>query len=284
VEEVSGILQRSGSAIHYWVAGPKRAPMVAFTHGASMDHRMFAAQLAAVWKAGYRTLRWDIRGHGVSKPLGKVPLTVRDLAEDLQALLDNHLLGRQVCLVGQALGGHVSQHIVFERPERVAALVVIGATCVTFPAAPWRTWSSGWSRAGRWLRSGGELRQRVARASGIVPAVQTYAYDATQRLSRAELVAALRAGTGRIRSDPAYRIEQPLLLVHGEYDRTSGVRRLAPRWAARDPRCRYEVIRRAGHLAHQDNPGAFNRLLLEFLAEHFPLPRGLHPQPSPPSP
>ncbi|MEQ7124556.1 alpha/beta hydrolase [Actinopolymorpha sp. B11F2] len=277
MEEISGILQRSGSAIHYWVAGPKRAPMVAFTHGASMDHRMFAGQLPAVWKAGYRTLRWDIRGHGRSKPLGKVPLRMTDVAEDLQALLDNHLLGRQVCLVGQALGAQVSQQIVFSRPERVAALVVIGAGCVTFPAGPWHAWASAWSRAGCRLRSGRTLRQRLARASGIVPAVQTYAYDATQRLTRGELLAALRAGAGKIRSDPTYRIEQPLLLVHGEYDGTTGVRRLAPRWAARDPRCRYEVIRRAGHHAHQDNPAAFNRLLLEFLAEHFPLPRGLHP-------
>jgi 3-oxoadipate enol-lactonase len=281
VEEIAGVLERSGSAIHYWVAGPRRAPMVAFTHGASMDHRMFAAQLPAVWDAGYRTLRWDIRGHGESKPLGKAPLTQRDVAEDLQTLLDNHLLGRQVCLVGQALGGQVSQHIVYERPERVAALVVVGATCVTLPG---RAWAPGSSRAGRWLRSGGAIRQRVARASGIVPAVQTYAYDATERLSKGELRAALAAGAGKIRSDPAYRIEAPLLLVHGEHDAMRGVRRLAPRWAARDPRCRYEVIRRAGHLAHQDNPTAFNRLLLEFLAEHFPLPRGLHPQPQPPSP
>jgi 3-oxoadipate enol-lactonase len=276
MEEISGILQRSGSAIHYWIAGPKRAPMVAFTHGASMDHRMFAAQLQSVWEAGYRTLRWDIRGHGRSKPLGKAPLTVADLADDLQALLDNYLLGRQVCLVGQALGGQVAQQIVLSRPERVAALVLIGTSCVTFPAGSWRAWASAWSRTGRRLRTSRTLRQRLARTSGIVPAVQTYAYDATQRLSRSELLAALRAGAGRIRSEPTYRIEQPLLLVHGEYDETRGVRRTALRWAARDPRCRYEVIRRAGHLAHQDNPSAFNRLLLDFLAEHFPLPRGLH--------
>ena len=275
MHETAGVLQRSGSSIHYWVAGPKRAPLIAFTHGGSMDHRMFEPQLQPVWDAGYRTFRWDIRGHGRSRPFGKLPLTLTSVAEDLIELLDSLLLGRQACLVGQAFGGQVAQQVLLQRPERVAALVVVGAGCLTLPLSPPRAWAARWLPLVRGLRSAGELRHRLARSAAVVPAVQTYAFEAAERLTRRELVAVGRAAASVVRPEPGYRIEQPVLLVHGEHDRMGRVRRAAPTWAARDPRCRYEVIREAGHQANQDNPATFNRILLEFLGEHVPVPRGI---------
>ncbi|WP_202805923.1 alpha/beta fold hydrolase [Actinopolymorpha alba] len=271
--ETAGVLERSGSAIHYWFAGPRRGPLLAFTHGTCMDHRMFEPQLRPVWGAGYRTVRWDVRGHGRSKPIGKLPLTVGDIADDLLALLDNLVAGSQFFLVGQSLGGHVAQELTFRHPERVAGLALIGCTCRTLQAAPWRAWARKLPPRVARLRSTSHLRHRVARSAAIVPDVQTYAFEAAERLSRSELLAVRRAAAGAAHPKPGYRIEQPLLLTHGEYDRTPGVAKEAPAWADRDPRCRYEVIPRAGHLAHQDNPTAFNRVLLEFLTEHYRLPR-----------
>ncbi len=59
---------------------------------------------------------------------------------------------------------------------------------------------------------------------------------------------------------------RPLLVfTHGEHDRTGNIRQIAPRWAARDPHSRYEVIPDAGHTANQDAPQYFNRLLQDFL-------------------
>ncbi len=58
--------------------------------------------------------------------------------------------------------------------------------------------------------------------------------------------------------------------------------RSAPAWAAHEPRCRYEVIPDAD----QDNPAAFNRILLEFLAEQHATNGGEGPvrPPGAPSP
>ena len=50
---VEGLLERSGSRIHYWITGPKDAPLVTFTPGATMDHQMFDAQPPAVVGARY---------------------------------------------------------------------------------------------------------------------------------------------------------------------------------------------------------------------------------------
>jgi 3-oxoadipate enol-lactonase len=62
-------IERSGTTLHYWLAGPVGHLLVVFTHGGGMDHRMFEAQQALVAKE-YRVLFWDMYVHGKSQPLG----------------------------------------------------------------------------------------------------------------------------------------------------------------------------------------------------------------------
>ncbi|SFQ36053.1 Lysophospholipase, alpha-beta hydrolase superfamily [Amycolatopsis arida] len=264
------VLERAGSRLHYWLAGPERAPLVVFTHGASMDHGMFDEQVPAVVGAGYRVLTWDVRGHGRSKPLGDRPVSVRALAADLLAVLDEIDRGEPVCLVGQSLGGYLAQDIVFTHPHRVAVLGIIGSTCATLPIPWWQRWSLAASPLMLRLWPDGDLRRRIAQRTAETSRAREYALAATQRLTKDEFVAVWGAVAKAIHPEPGYRIEHPLLLCHGDRDRVGDVAETAPRWAARDPRCRYEVVPNAGHNANQDNPEWFNQILMDFLAAHFP--------------
>lgn len=278
MQEGAGVVDRSGYSIHYWRAGPRRGPMVVLTPGAFSDHRMFARQMDALWSAGYQTLRWDIRDSSRSPDSGrsgKVSLTASGSAEDLLALVDGLGGVRHLCLVGHAFGGYVVQEAVFQRPERVAALVVVGADCLTLPRMPWELWALRLAPVRSGLRSAEWTRSRIARAAAIAPVVQTAVYEAVERFDKRGLTMVARAMAGAVHPEPVYRIEQPLLLVRGEYDRTSGLAKAAPRWMARDPLCGYEVVRRAGLFANQDNPKAFNQILLGFLAARLPVPRGV---------
>ncbi|MFC1466265.1 MAG: alpha/beta fold hydrolase [Candidatus Brachytrichaceae bacterium NZ_4S206] len=63
------ILLRDGCPLHYWVGGAVGRPLIAFLHGATMDHRMFNAQVETL-APYYRVLTWDARGHGRSRPMG----------------------------------------------------------------------------------------------------------------------------------------------------------------------------------------------------------------------
>lgn len=288
MEEAAAVIERSGSSIRYWTAGPERSPLVVLSHGGLMDHRMFDAQLSALWDAGYRTLRWDMRGHGRSQPLGKTSLTVRDLADDMLALVDALTLGRPFCLVGQGLGGLVAQVVARWRPERVAALVLVGATRVGDRVPLWRRLGWWWLRVRIRCRDDAWLRHRVARAAALRRGAQTYAFGATDPLSRRHLVEILRAAALAAHPrpafleptypqttfpQPAFLTAQPVLLVAGDHD--AAARRTARRWSQRDPRCDHVVIPHAGHHAGQDNPQEFNRRLVSFLAEHCPVPRGV---------
>ena len=75
--DIRPVIERAGSRIHAGTDGPDGGPLVALTHGASMDHRMFEPQLEPLTTAGYRVLTWDLRGHGRSKPICWAPMSLR---------------------------------------------------------------------------------------------------------------------------------------------------------------------------------------------------------------
>ncbi|MBV9232221.1 MAG: alpha/beta fold hydrolase, partial [Chloroflexi bacterium] len=123
-------IERSNTTLHYWLAGPVGHPLVVFTHGGGMDHRMFEAQQALVAKE-YRVLSWDMHGHGQSQPLGMGGIfSLQTVVNDLLAIID-HLGYQQACFVGHSVGSYVSQEVALLSPERVLALVVIGGFCLT---------------------------------------------------------------------------------------------------------------------------------------------------------
>ncbi|WP_246998818.1 alpha/beta fold hydrolase [Halosolutus gelatinilyticus] len=230
-----------------------------------MDHRMFDPQIAPLVDEGYRVVTWDVRGHGQSKPIGD-EFTVSTVADDLLALID-HLGHETAILIGQSFGGYVSQEVVFRHPARVDAVVVIGTTDIT-------TLPSRLERLGLKLSPylfkvwpAGHLRTLIAENTAVTPDVQQYAADAAGQMTKQEFVTVWKAVATCLHEEPGYRIQQPFLLTHGEYDETGIISKAAPGWADREPNCRYEVIPDAGHNANQDNPDVFNRILLAFLEE-----------------
>lgn len=122
----------SGARLHYWTAGPADGPGIALTHGAGADHRMFDPQIPALVEAGFRTLRWDVRYHGASASRTGRFRTVY-AADDLAAVLDAAGMDRPLALLGQSMGGNISQEFLRRRPDEVTALVVIGSTSSTLP-------------------------------------------------------------------------------------------------------------------------------------------------------
>lgn len=231
---------------------------------------MFDEQLRPLVAAGYRVLTWDIRGHGRSQPLGDTPIRVSDMTEDLLAILDQLGIVGPICVGGQSLGGYVAQELVYREPERVAAAAIIGSTCITMPIPWWERWalrsSPWWFVPWPWSH----LTRTVATTTALGPEVRAYAEEAIGMMSKNDFVQIWRGVARSMRPAAGYRINVPLLLTHGDQDRTGNIARTAPAWAARDPYCRYEVIPEASHNANQDNPDFFNRVLLEFLAEHYP--------------
>jgi pimeloyl-ACP methyl ester carboxylesterase len=109
------------------------------------------------------------------------------------------------------------------------------------------------------------LRQ-VAQRTSIKPDVREYVLEVSSRMPHARVVEVMDALTrGAIAPDPDWRVPVPTLLLCGTEDKLASIRKELPAWAEVDDGCRFAWVPDAGHASNQDNPQAFNALLLPHL-------------------
>ncbi|MDQ1295989.1 MAG: 3-oxoadipate enol-lactonase [Actinomycetota bacterium] len=248
--------------VHVWTAGAAPAPAVVFIHGAGTDHHMFDRQIPAVLAAGFRTVRWDVGGHGLSKPMPR-SFTIPDAAADLATVLDQ-LDVQQVHLVGQSMGGNIAQEFVRTSPGRVSGMVVIGSACHTLPVSRTSRWVLRASNAVFVLWPYKQLKHAMTRGGAVSTQGQRYLADVFDSMDRGDFLHVWRAMTRCLDPDPAHRVPAPLLLILGEKDATGDVAGTMRAWADRD-RAPLHVIPGAGHVANIDRSEEVNRLMIDFL-------------------
>ena len=120
---------------HYEIAGPATGRLVVLAAGFSVPYYIWDPTAAALTEAGFRVLRYDYYGRGLSdRP--DVPYTqalyVRQLAELLDAL---HIAGAYD-LAGLSFGGSVITSMADAYPARVRSLVYMDPTFRTPAALP----------------------------------------------------------------------------------------------------------------------------------------------------
>lgn len=232
---------------------------VLLVHGIRTSSTMWRAQVAALERAGRRSLAVDLPGHGTRR--GEA-FTLEAVRETLDGAVDE--LGGQVLLVGLSLGGYLAIDYAARRPGRVHGLVAAG--CCTSPQTPAR---AVWAEVARWIErtpdSGARLNavmverflsdegaQDIA-AGGFALTVMSQALDALAPLDPVRDLA---------------RLGCPLWLVNGRLDhfRTQERRYLA---AARSSGqvVHHVVVPRARHLVSLDAPVAFARVVQDALSE-----------------
>jgi pimeloyl-ACP methyl ester carboxylesterase len=263
-------LERDGVHLYYDDRGS--GPVLLLSHSWFCDGRQWP-QVPELVDAGYRVLNLDNRGHGRSGPRHE-PCTMWDLAEDLVAVLDDAGVDRAV-LVGLSIGGFASIRAALRHPDRVAALVLAGASAdrAAWPnrikatlLSPVAQTSRGWPLV---------MGQVVASLFGATTRRRQPELVATWReiflgQDPESMIAVLRAFMGRDDVvDRLAEITAPTLVVVGEEDEDPGVLASA-RLAARIAGARFEVLPDTGHLSALEQPAAFTACVLEFLRDVAP--------------
>ena len=111
-----------GATLTFDVAGPLDAPAVLFVHAGITTRAMWDPQFDEL-ASDHRVIRYDTRGYGES-PGDAVAYTESD---DLLRVLDAAGVARAV-VVGASRGGRFALDAALAHPDRVAGLVLIGAT------------------------------------------------------------------------------------------------------------------------------------------------------------
>ncbi len=255
-------LQTETGYIYYEINGPDNAPAIAFTHGGGLHSGMFAAQVSHL-KNRYRTITWDMQGHGQSAALTgnlDVPL----MAAVLLRIMDEAGV-KEAVLVGQSLGVWVTQHVAARSPDRVAALVSIGGLPlgqslsrremamlrVAMPVSRLLPWTL--------------IYRRTAKEKTTTPQARQFFEDSMARMGKRQFFQMLAGQFDAIAMGVTYDHSHPLLITHGQHEMPKSLIKANREWHASVPGSHYYEVPGAGHNANQDRPEEFNRALLDFL-------------------
>lgn len=244
-------------------SGSDGIPLV-FLHGLGWTHGLWRHQRAR-YEQRWRVIAGDNRGHGQSDaPPG--PYSLEGMAQDWLAALDTLGIDRFV-LVGFSQGSRVAQLIATMAPERLHALVVMGAGCRSSGAG-----SEVMARRIEAMRVSPAAGAKAAMASIFSPAFmeREAAFMAHFLAERAlqpvePLIASMQAlqPAGDLR-EALGRVTCPAMVVVGDADL------LCPVDAAREladalPHAEFHVVANAGHMVTVEQPEAVDALLDAFL-------------------
>ncbi|ADI14602.1 alpha/beta hydrolase fold protein [Truepera radiovictrix DSM 17093] len=251
---------------------------VLLLHGLSRSLEDWSATLAPLG-AHHRVYALDLAQFNAASRDAYAALG--DFAHFAKAFLDAVGEHRPLAVIGNSLGGAVALRFAADYPERVAKLVLAG--------------SAGFGRGLLWLLrllalpGVGELCLALDRLAAEI-ALRCIFYDprfATRARVRETLELVRRPGAKRAllralrafgsplgvraawRRELAQRLAAhpvPMLVVWGERDRILPVRHLQ-RVRRLYPHARTHLFRNTGHAPQLERAAAFNRLVLEFLAE-----------------
>lgn len=260
-------LQRPDCTLHYWTGGNPSHTVIMMLHGATMDHRMFNAQVNALIDQ-YHIIVPDARGHGKSQPaLGNASLEL--YAQDMLAILDANNI-QSAIIIGQSFGGHIAQRIYKIDPSRIKGMVIIGSTPISKTYSKLEIALLKLSLPIINLLPYRWFTKSVAKTIAITDEVRAYALDAMQMIPRDQFKVIWRSVTYAIDTHgiPNLHLDHPLLLLHGDLDNTGTIARDMPIWATQEANADFHIIPKAGHNANQDNPAVTNQLILDFLHQH----------------
>lgn len=256
----------AGHTLAVRVLGSGRPIML--VHGFPLDSTIWQKQFDALVQHGFQVIAPDLRGFGDSSPVTG-PMTMADLAEDLDHVRSVLVVDRPMALVGLSMGGYVA----LEYWKRYASSLDRLILTDTKPTADDHdAQKARYAMAERALDS--TTWEAVEPMLEKLLSPDTLAKDAeiTQwvkqmmaRVPEKTIAAALRAMAERHDfSGELPSIRVPTLVMAGEHDAISPPNANRT-WAAKIPGAAVVIVQSAGHLPQIENSERFNEALLRFL-------------------
>ncbi len=261
----SGYIDVDGGKIYYEAAGA--GENIVLLHDGLVHNEVWDGQFSVLAK-DYRVVRYDRRGYGKSS----VPKAQYSKIEDLNQLFLQLKIDKAI-VFGMSAGGGLAIDFTLKYPEKITALVLVGAVV------------SGYGYSNHFLTRGGHFNfadydpasdpQKFIHYFGVEDPYTIYSEN---KKAKEKYLKLLEANPQNVNIDqqrfskppdrPAAQflseIKVPTLILVGEYDipdvhAHSGVIELGITDSKR------VIISNAGHLIPLEQPDAFNTAALKFL-------------------
>lgn len=258
--------------IHYELAGPEGAPLVVLVHGFSVPYYVWDPTFEALTGTGYRALRFDLYGRGYSdRP--EVAYNLELFTRQLGNLLTALNVEKPIVLVGLSFGGPIVARYANEHLEQVQGLVLLDPQVATVEMGD--IFPMNVPLLGEYIMS-------VYMAPYMLPQSQPDDFYNPERFPEWEqsyrdqlqykgfkraILSTIRemVGTQPLSEYRALgKSDLPVLLIWGEEDRSIPATDIDLLLEA-IPQAEFHPIPEAGHLAHYEQAGEVNPLLIGFL-------------------
>ncbi|HEY2991611.1 MAG TPA: alpha/beta fold hydrolase [Methylomirabilota bacterium] len=259
-----------GFKVYYEEHGTSGSPLV-LAYGIGGNTEMWDVNVAAL-SARHRLILWEPRGHARSdSPEDPARFSFARWALDLRDLLD-HLRLRRAHVGGLSLGAGISTRFTLRFPARVRSLLVTNSSsAVGLPLSVDNlvmraqsikiTLEQGMDAMAEYaMTANPNLVERLK----IDPAARAEFYEEYRRLSPIGYANSLRALLAMDHiTDELPKIRVPVLLIGGDRDPSLAPMKVMKR---KIRGARLVVLSPASHFANRDQPAAWNRAALDFLA------------------
>lgn len=235
---------------------------IVFLHGLTGDHTMFERQFE-YFKDKYNIIAWDAPAHGKSRPFED--FTYGKAAEALKQILDETGVTSAV-LVGQSMGGFISQSFIKRYPERVRAFIGIDTT--PFGEGYYSKSDIFWLKRVEPLAKlypPGAMKKAMAKQNTVTENGYKNMLSMLEPYGKDELCRLMGIGYAAFLEDNcALEIPCPVLIILGEKDNTGKVKSYCKEWARRTG-YPLKIIKNAAHNSNVDNPVKVNEAIENFL-------------------
>lgn len=251
----------NGHSMHYIDRGEGTALL--FIHPPVLTSLNFIYQIEEL-SPFFRTIAFDIRGHGKSQPSGE-SITYALIAQDIVQLMDR--LGIKKCfLCGYSTGGSIVLEFLLNYPDRALGGIVIG----------------GMSEVNNWrLKKLISVGAGLAKVGAVQTLAMTIAWGQTNKVSLfRKLYKDAKKGNPR-NIEQYYRysltynctsrlqdIHHPVLLIYGEKDKQ--FHPYANILNNRLPNSELVFIPKANHRMPTKVPAVLNKWIQQFVYKHSP--------------
>ena len=265
-----------GNALYYEHHLPQGTPKatVIISCAFCTTHENWCGQVDALVDAGHPVVLWDQRCHGDSAvPEGETKWSLENVMVDLATIADATTPDAPFVATGHSFGGLASLHFAARHPERVAALVLVGAGPGFKKPEALEGWAQQVERTATFLETRGfedfvngragttciGSKPELPAAQAAAKAIIAQSVPGVARFGR-EISAAIPSVI-----DELAGIDAPALVLVGENDKP--YLRAGEVMSAKLARARRVVVPQAGHIVNIEQPEIFEREVLAFLAE-----------------
>lgn len=287
-EDVGPIEAFDGTSLAVRAAGPKRAPLLVFSHGFSLDMTTWREQWPDLGDE-FRCVALDHRAHGRSDVPSTGDVTLRSMGRDLATVLDVVGQDRPAVLIGHSMGAIAILALAEQRPDLfgapIAGVVLLGASAshllrgalggVTDILRPRRGSLAAATRRVDRIRKAilagpGDVPAIVARVTQFAPEapddVVNHVLHLAERTSSLVWTDGLTELIGMDFRHALPRVTVPSLVAVGDQDRVTPPA-AAVELAAGLPEGRLFIVEGAGHVAMLERPERLNPQLRAFARE-----------------